>query len=59
MRESRCLQSESRESIPNTKPEILAVAVVAPASEQALLDLQADLDEQFEVMEAHLIPEEA
>jgi len=30
-----------------------------PASELALLDLQADLDEHFEVMEAHLIAEEA
>ena len=36
-----------------------AFGVVAPVSEQALLDLQADLDEQFEVMKAHLIPEEA
>ncbi|HUW12710.1 MAG TPA: hypothetical protein VM537_23490 [Anaerolineae bacterium] len=32
--------------------------VVSPASEQALLDLQADLDEGFEVMEAYLILEE-
>jgi len=31
-----------------------AFGVVSPASEQALLDLQADLDERFEVMEAHL-----
>jgi transposase len=36
-----------------------AFGVVSPASEQALLDLQADLDEQFEVLQAHLIPEEA
>jgi transposase len=35
-----------------------AFGVVSPASEQALLDLQADLDERFEVMEAHLIAEE-
>jgi len=35
-----------------------AFGVVSPASEQALLDLQADLDERFEVMEAHLIVEE-
>jgi hypothetical protein len=32
--------------------------VVSLASEQALLDLQADLDEGFEVIEAHLILEE-
>ena len=36
-----------------------AFGVVALASEQALLDLQAGLDEQLEVMEAHLISEEA
>ena len=36
-----------------------AFGAVSPASEQTMLDLQADLDEQFEVMEAHLIPEEA
>jgi len=35
-----------------------ALGVVSPAAEQALLDWQADLDEQFEVMEAHLIAEE-
>jgi hypothetical protein len=35
-----------------------AFGVVSPAAEQALLDLQADLDERFEVMEAHLIAEE-
>ena len=35
-----------------------AFGAVSPASEQTLLDLQADLDEQFEVMEAHLIAEE-
>ena len=32
-----------------------ALGVVSPAAEQALLDLQADLDERFEVMKAHLI----
>jgi len=36
-----------------------AFGAVSPASEQTMLDLQADLDEQFEVMETHLIPEEA
>lgn len=35
-----------------------AFGVVSPASEQELLDLEADLDEKFEVMEAHLTPEE-
>ena len=35
-----------------------AFGVVSPAAEQALLDLQADLDERFEVMEAHLIARE-
>ena len=35
-----------------------ALGVVSPTAEQALLDLQADLDERFEVMEAHLIAEE-
>ena len=35
-----------------------AFGVASPASEQALLDLQADLDGRFEVLEAHLIPEE-
>jgi transposase len=29
-----------------------------PASEEARMDLEADLDERFEVMEAHLTPEE-
>jgi hypothetical protein len=31
-----------------------AFGAVLPASEKTMLDLQADLDEQFEVMEAHL-----
>jgi hypothetical protein len=35
-----------------------AFGVVLPAFEQALLDLQADLDEGFAVMEAHLTLEE-
>jgi len=35
-----------------------AFGVVSPASERTLLDLQANLDERFEVMEAHLIAEE-
>ncbi len=32
--------------------------VVSLATEQAIVDLEADLDERFEVMEAHLTPEE-
>ena len=35
-----------------------AFGVVTPASEQESLDLEASLDEKFEVMEAHLTPEE-
>ena len=30
----------------------------SPASEAVRTDLEADLDERFEVMEAHLTPEE-
>jgi hypothetical protein len=48
-----CLKSKQPYDVEKT------FGAVSPASEQTLLDLQADLDEQFEVMEAHLIPEEA
>jgi len=49
-----CLKYED----PYDVEKAFGASVSSPASKAAETDLEADLDERFEVMEAHLDPEE-